>query len=168
MQLRPATRPFFRYLCSAPSWSRPFAIAATTLGLGLALSNSGYSAALLTVENPWFRYITSQVPAAGYMTLRNPSGQDAVLIGAESPACGMLMMHKTSKSGSMDTMAHVRSITVPAHGTFAFAPGSYHFMCVQPQMKAGQTVTVTLIFQGGQQVIASFAVRGPGSEGGSE
>jgi copper(I)-binding protein len=102
------------------------------------------------------------------MTLRNASGQDAVLTGAESPACGMLMIHKTGKSGSMDTMAHIQSIAVPAHGKFAFAPGSYHLMCIQPQMKSGQTVTVTLTFQGGQQVVASFAVRGARSEGGSQ
>ena len=168
MKLHSVLRAFRRRPWSAPSWTRPFEVAATTLALIFAISESGYSASPLTVENPWFRYLTPQVPAAGYLTLRNPSGQDVVLTRADSPACNMLMMHKTSRSGDIDTMAHVPSITVPAHGTFAFVPGSYHLMCMQPQMQSGQRVAVTLIFQGDQQVVASFAVRGVRGEGGGQ
>jgi hypothetical protein len=94
------------------------------------------------------------------MTLQNASDRAVVLTKAASPACGMLMAHKTEDKGGMATMAPVQSITVPAHGTFAFAPGGYHLMCMQPQMKPGEAVSVTLTFADGQLVVASFDVHG--------
>ena len=115
----------------------------------------------VTVSQPWFRYVVAQVPAGGYMTLRNASRDPAVLTGASSPACGMLMLHRSETKGGADRMAPVKSVAVPPGGALSFAPGGYHLMCMQPRMKPGQSVDVTLTFQGGQTISAAFPVFGP-------
>jgi len=115
----------------------------------------------VTVEKPWMRYLLPSVPAAGYLTLRNNGGTDEVLTGAASPACGMLMLHKSQDSSGMAMMMDVPSVTVPAHGSVTFAPGGYHLMCMQPAMKIGETVNITLIFQDGSKLPAALPVYGP-------
>jgi copper(I)-binding protein len=42
-----------------------------------------------------------------------------------------------------------------------FAPGGYHLMCMQPSMKIGETVNVTLMFQDGSKLAAALPVFGP-------
>jgi copper(I)-binding protein len=112
----------------------------------------------VTVSKPWFRYIAPQIPAGGYMTLTNHTDHPAVLTGAASSACGMLMVHRSEAMGHTETMMSVPSVTVPSGGSISFAPGGYHLMCMQPAMAPGDRVCVTLSFQGGQTVSASFPV----------
>ena len=59
----------------------------------------------------------------------------------------------------------VHSVTVPAHGSVAFAPGGYHLMCMAPSdaMKPGASVPVTLKFATGDVTI-DFAVKGATGE----
>lgn len=115
----------------------------------------------VTVEKPWMRYLLPSVPAAGYLTLHNNSAADVLLTGAASPACGMLMLHKSEDTSGMAMMMDVPSITIPAHGSVTFAPGGYHLMCMQPSMKRGETVNITLIFQDGSKLPAALPVYGP-------
>jgi copper(I)-binding protein len=130
-------------------WVSQGALGFTILQLAIASA-----AAPVTVSGSWFRYILPQIPAGGYITLQNHSSRPAVLTGAASLACGMLMLHRTEA----DTMADVPSVTVPAGGTFSFSPGGYHLMCMQPKMKPGEPVPVTLTFQDGRKVSAMFPV----------
>ena len=65
----------------------------------------------------------------------------------QSPACGMLMLHRSANVGGMESMMMVESMDVPAGGTIAFAPGGYHLMCTSPDRRddagrvcAGQAV----------------------------
>ncbi len=106
------------------------------------------------------RLIIKNRPAAGYMTLRNAGDKPAVLTGASSPGCGMLMLHQSKQENGVEKMAHVPSIIVPAHGTVSLAPGGYHLMCMRPEMQVGASVPVTLKFQDGQTVTAKFPVKG--------
>ena len=86
--------------------------------------------------------------------------QPIVLDGARSPACGMAMLHQTVSDSGAEVMTIVKTITVPANGDFAFSPGGYHVMCMEPRMKVGETVPVTLLFQNAPPVIANFPVYG--------
>jgi copper(I)-binding protein len=90
------------------------------------------------------RYLLPNLPAGGYMVLHNAGDSDAVIVAARSPACGSLMLHESQDSSGMSMMMDVPRVTVPAHGQVAFAPGGYHLMCMQPAMKPGQSVMVTL------------------------
>ena len=112
------------------------------------------------VSGGWFRYLLPDLPAAGYFTLANRSDQPVSLLGASSPACGMLMLHRSVSTNGEDRMLMVRSVVVPPHGTLRFGPGGYHLMCMQPHMAVGQTARVSLALSGGATTGADFAVRG--------
>ena len=102
------------------------------------------------------------LPASGYFTLSNAGGKAATLVGADSPACGELMMHRSETAGGMSRMEMVDRLPVPAHGSLRFDPGGYHLMCVKPsaEVRPGNAVPVTLHFADGADLTARFAVRG--------
>lgn len=135
-------------------------LAALALASVVLLPRTSLAASPLTITNPWFRYIMPEVPAGGYMTLNNASSQPLALIGASSAACGMLMLHRTETGGGIDWMVPVGKVTVPAHGTFRFAPGGYHIMCMRPAMHVGESVLVTLMFADGGKVQVRFPIYG--------
>lgn len=133
-------------------------LSAAALFAGLALPAL---AAEVEVSHAWFRALPAGLPAAGYFMLHNSGASDAVLTGALSPACGMLMLHESSESGGMGRMKMVDSVPVPARGTVAFKPGGYHLMCMKPAaaMKPGAMVVVTLTFADGTKTSTRFAVK---------
>lgn len=113
--------------------------------------------AKVTVSDGWFRTLPASVPSGGYFNLRNDSGQKLVLTDVESPACGMLMMHK-SVNGGMD---HVMALDIGAGETVRFAPGGYHLMCMdaKPMLKPGGQIPVSFRFADGQVFTAGFLAK---------
>ncbi|MBN9590273.1 MAG: copper chaperone PCu(A)C [Alphaproteobacteria bacterium] len=114
----------------------------------------------LVVTDAWFRSLPGKLPAAGYFSLRSNSGLTLAVTGAESDGCGKLLLHKSSGNGGMSSMAMVDKVTVPPGGTVKFAPGGYHLMCVDPRLKTGSRMPVTLHLSDGSSVIAAFQVHG--------
>jgi len=113
----------------------------------------------VTVSDAWIRALPPSVPSGGYFTLHNGTAKPVTLVTAQSPACGMLMLHKSNSMTGMSSMDDVREVIVPAGGTVKFAPGGYHLMCMEATAKPGQKIPVTLNFRGGTKVTATFAVR---------
>jgi periplasmic copper chaperone A len=116
----------------------------------------------LSLSGQWFRFVMASLPAAGYFTVANAAAAPQSLIGASSPACGSVMLHKSVSENGTERMIMVPSVAVPPHGTLQFAPGGYHLMCMSPAaaMRPGQSVAVTLNFAGGASLTAQFPVRG--------
>jgi periplasmic copper chaperone A len=113
-----------------------------------------------TVSGAWIRALPGNLPAGGYFTIANPSPQPLALTGAQSPACGSLMLHMTHEMGGMAHMMAVDKVDIPAGGSFAFKPGAYHLMCMEPNsLKPGTSVPVTLIFADGTRLTVPFAVK---------
>lgn len=110
--------------------------------------------------NGWFRYLLPQVPAGGFVSLTNTGNSAAKLLGVKSPACGMAMLHRSETRSGSDIMVPVHSVTIPAHGGFRFSPGAYHIMCMQPKMRTGTTVPVTLLFKSAPPLKVTFKVLG--------
>jgi len=113
------------------------------------------------VDKPWMRYLLPNIPAAAYMQLYNKGAAPEVLTSAASPACGMVMLHESQDDSGMAMMMDVPDLTIPAGGSVALAPGGYHLMCMNPVMKTGTLVTVTLRFQGGATLPVTMPVYGP-------
>jgi periplasmic copper chaperone A len=115
----------------------------------------------LALSNPWFRLVMPSLPAAGYFTLSNTTATTEKLVGAASPACGMLMLHRSVSQGGQERMVMVDNVPVPARGKLSFMPGGYHLMCMSPTtaMQPGKSVPVTLRFADGDSLTASFPVR---------
>ncbi|HEX7388867.1 MAG TPA: copper chaperone PCu(A)C [Acidiphilium sp.] len=135
-------------------------IRALLMSCALLAPGLAQAAPAVTVQGAWFRYLLPQVPAGGFMTLVNHANTDAVLTGAKSSACGSAMLHESTTKSGMDMMMTVNSVTIPAHGTFRFAPGGYHVMCMKPDMKVGSTATVQLLFRNAPPLDVTFRVYG--------
>jgi copper(I)-binding protein len=118
-------------------------------------------AAPVAISDAWIRALPAGVPSGGYFTLRNTGDKPLRLTGASTPACGMLMLHKSELGQGMATMEDVAAIDIAAHGTLSFAPGGYHLMCMdaKPAIRPGNSVRVTLRFADGTQAQADFAVK---------
>ncbi len=118
-------------------------------------------AADVTVKDGWFRSLPANLPAGGYFTLHNGGMIAVTLTGASSPACGMLMLHRTENKGGTGMMMDMPSIKLAAGSDLTFTPGDYHLMCMDPTaaMKPGASVPVTLDFADGAKITSSFAVK---------
>ena len=112
------------------------------------------------VSNGWIRLLPAGLPAAGYFDLHNGGDKLISLTGAASPACAMLMLHKSEDVGGTMRMDDVASIDVAPHATLKFAPGGYHLMCMMPNagLKPGGHVAVTLTFSDGTKVTSQFVI----------
>ena len=119
-------------------------------------------AAPFDVTGAWFRALPGKLPAGGYFTAQNNTRRDVAITGANSDACGMLMIHQSSNKGGMSSMNMVETVNVPAGGSIAFAPGGYHLMCTDPKpaMKLGAKVPVVLHLSDGSAVAVGFIVKG--------
>ena len=115
----------------------------------------------VVITNAWLRALPANLPAGGYFTLHNGTARALTLIGANSPACGVLMLHKSEEMSGVSSMSDVPSIKVPPGGTLTFAPGGYHLMCTGPSalLRQSAMVPVTLDFADGSKLDASFLVR---------
>lgn len=115
----------------------------------------------LRLENGWIRALPLAVPSAGYFVLRNDTRSDVVLVSAQSEACGFISIHKTEATGGICRMRDMPEVDVPAKGAVAFAPQSYHLMCLKarPVLKPGAVVAVTLTFKDGTHLRSNFSVR---------
>ncbi len=126
----------------------------------VAATPAGAQIQVVSISNPWIRFITPQTPAAGYFTITNAGAHPVVITGASSPNCGMVMLHRSQSVGGTERMAMVSSVTVPAHGSVSFQPGGYHLMCMSPSgMTAGGHVPMTLRFQDNHEMTKDFMVR---------
>jgi hypothetical protein len=131
------------------------------IAIAAALIAAPAHAATIIVKDGWFRALPANLPAGGYFTVHNVGANTVSITGAASPACGMLMLHKTEDKGGTMDMMDMPSIPVPGAGTVKFAPGGFHLMCMSPTaaMKPGANVPVTLIFSDGSKITQSFDVK---------
>jgi hypothetical protein len=114
------------------------------------------------VRDGRLRVLLASRPAGGYFDLDNHGASPLTLIGAASPGCGSLMLHRSTASGGTERMTAIDQVSVPARGSIQFSPGGYHLMCMVPApgLHPGGTVPVTLTFSGGGTLTADFAVEG--------
>ncbi len=119
------------------------------LGLALAVSAT-VASAQTTVTEPWVRGTVAQQKATGLFATIT-SAQGGRLVEARSAAAGLVEIHEMAMDGNVMRMrALPAGLVLPAGQPVALKPGGYHLMLMdlkQP-LKAGDTVSVTLIVEG--------------------
>lgn len=117
-------------------------------------------------SNAWIRVLPGNLPAGGYVTLRNDADQPAILRGARSAAYAQIMLHQSSTAGGMSRMSMLDRLTIPAHGQLALAPAGYHLMLMGATgpVQIGSKVTLTLQFGDGSTLAADFLARPANAE----
>ena len=144
-------------------FSRELASAA----FGLLLAGAAFAGSPVRVEHGWVRWLPANLPAAGYATIRNDGDKPVELTGAGSPDYAMAMLHRSVQKNGTDTMEMVDGLEVPAHGEVKLAPGGYHLMLMDARhpIKPGDTVHVSLRFNDGETVQATWPVRPANASG---
>ena len=130
----------------------------------LLIATSGtLAAAELEVSEARLRLLPGDLPAAGYFTLTNTSEKGVTLTGADSPAFGNVMMHRSVNQDGVTRMEPVAQLELAAGEQVEFAPGGYHLMLmkrVRP-LVVGDDVEVNLHFAGNQRQRVTFRAVAP-------
>ena len=121
----------------------------------------------LKAAQGWVRWLPANLPAAGYVAIRNNGDKPVKLAGAESADYGMAMLHRSMQKNGSDSMEMVDAIAIPAHGGVALAPGGYHLMLMDAKhpIKPGDTVRISLHFDDGETLQLALPVRPANSSG---
>ncbi|MBV9331247.1 MAG: copper chaperone PCu(A)C [Alphaproteobacteria bacterium] len=132
-----------------------------SIAVTVLVSTAPARAGGIEISNPWVRAMPAGLPDAGYFTIHNASRDAIVLVGASSPACGMLMLHKSSTEGGIAGMTEVPNVRIDGGQTLSFAPGGYHLMCSSPsrEVRPGRQVAILLEFAASPPVKVRFTVR---------
>ncbi len=135
---------------------------------GILYADGGLHPYGLTVEEAWIRQAPPVAKVmAGYLKIHNPTDKALVLQGAESSLFDKVEIHRTEMKDGMAGMKRQKYLEIPAHGQVEFAPGGLHLMLIGPKkaFSAGDTVSITLLFEGGQTLPVQFTVRPMGGAG---
>ena len=105
-------------------------------------------AADITVKEPWIRATVPAATSSGaFMQLQ--SAQDARLVEVRSIVAATVEIHTMAMEGQTMRMHAVSGIDLPAGKPVDLASGGYHVMLMdlKRQLKAGETVPLTLVVQ---------------------
>lgn len=120
-----------------------------------------FAVAPITVSGAWVRLIPGDAPCGGYLTIHNNTDKPIRLTEVSGPDFKRIEMHHSMGMGGMSHMTPVKSVSVPAHGQFSFSPGGYHLMMWRGgELQVGEQVPLTLRFDDGWTVRATFTVKG--------
>lgn len=105
----------------------------------------------LEIVSPMIRATPPNAPvSAGYMVIRNGGPESDRLIGGSAPFAGKIEIHSTSMEGDVMRMREIEGgLEIPAGGTVTLERGGLHvmFMELGERMQAGETRTITLVFE---------------------
>ena len=134
---------------------------AVVLGLGAGLA-AGSAFAQTTVKDPWVRGTVAQQKATG-MFAQITSMAGGKLVSASSPVAGVVEIHEMAMDGGVMKMRAIPGLELPAGKAVDLKPGGYHVMLMdlKQQLKAGETVTVTLVVQGKDGKSETLEVKAP-------
>jgi copper(I)-binding protein len=102
----------------------------------------------VTVEGAWARStVAGQDSTGAFMTIT--AREPMTLVGAQSPAAGMVELHEMKMEGDVMKMRAAGEVKLVPGKPLQLAPGGYHFMMMdlkQP-FKPGSTIAMTLTFR---------------------
>lgn len=104
--------------------------------------------AQITATEPWVRATVPQQKATGFF-VQLQSAKDSKLVSASSPLTPTVEVHEMTMHDNIMKMRQIPALDLPAGKTVELKPGGYHVMMMnlKQQVKAGDTVPVTLVFE---------------------
>ena len=115
-----------------------------------------------TVQEPWVRGTVPQQKASGAF-MQITSAQGGKLVSVASPVAGVVEVHEMAMEGTTMRMRAVPSLELPAGAAVELKPGGYHVMLMdlKQQLKAGDTVPLTLVIEGKDGKRETMKVQAP-------
>lgn len=129
--------------------------------LALALAAASASAQT-TVKEAWIRSTVAQQKTTSLFA-RITSAQGGRLVGASSAVAGVVEIHEMAMRDNVMTMRAVPGLDLPAGTPVELKPSGYHVMLfdLKQQLKAGDTVTVSLVIEGADKKRETVEVKVP-------
>ena len=114
------------------------------------------------VKDPWVRGTVAQQKATG-MFAQITSTAGGKLVSASSPVAGVVEIHEMAMDNNVMKMRAVPGLDLPAGKAVELKPGGYHVMLMdlKQQLKAGDTVPVTLVVEGKDGKRETVEVKAP-------
>ena len=99
--------------------------------------------------------------AVGYMTLTNNTDSVIDITDVSSRAFGKIELHETTLENGVARMRRVTALTVTPQSSVSLSPGGLHLMLMEPSPDAtiGQSITLTLRYAGGGEVLVDAPLR---------
>lgn len=135
--------------------------AAITLALVGSAQAASYRLGSIEVANPWSRPAAAGGNGAGFMVITNRGTKADTLKAVETPAARKAEIHLSSMTGGVMRMQRQEAGVEIAPGkAVTLAPGGYHIMLLglTKQLKSGDKVPATLVFQSGARLKVEFQV----------
>jgi copper(I)-binding protein len=100
------------------------------------------------VKDAWVRATVPQQQANGVFMQLN-SSKDTKLVSANSPLTPSVEVHEMAMQDNVIRMRQVPGVDLPEGKTVELKSGGYHVMLMnlRQQVKVGDTVTLTLVFE---------------------
>jgi copper(I)-binding protein len=120
--------------------------------VALLVTLAGPCHAQVAVKDAWIRATVPQQRSTGaFMQLTAPA--PARLVQVRSAAADAVEIHEMAMAGDVMQMRQVQAIELPAGKAVELKPGGYHIMLMglKRQVKAGDSVPLTLVFEGADQ-----------------
>lgn len=121
-------------------------------------------------KDGWVRTGMMGGTSAAYMMLSNGTAKDVELVGASSEAAEAVEVHLSSMGADgVMKMEQQDAVLIPSKKMLELKPGSYHIMLIglKQDLNVGDTITVTLHFNGYEDVTLAIPVKDAADMGGS-
>jgi periplasmic copper chaperone A len=143
------------------------ALAALIIGFGTPALAQATGNTSITVEQSWARATPGGAKTgAAYMTLDNKSGTADRLTGVSSDVADKLQIHEMKvENGVMKMREIAGGLPIPAGGSVALKPGSYHVMLIglKKPLTAGEKFPLTLTFEKAGNISVTVPVQAMGA-----
>jgi len=114
----------------------------------LTVTASAWAQTTVKVEDAWVRGTVSTQKASGAFMRITPSANTR-LLSVSSPVAGVVEIHEMAMDNDVMRMRQVPGLDLAAGRTLVLKPGGYHVMLMdlKQQLKAGESVPLTLVFE---------------------
>jgi periplasmic copper chaperone A len=128
----------------------------------LMLAAAVSAQAQTTAKDPWVRGTVAGQKATG-MFVQLTSAAGGKLVSATSPVAGVVEIHEMAMDGNVMKMRAVSAVELPAGKAVDFKPGGWHVMLMdlKQELKAGESIPVTLVIEGPGGKRESVEVKAP-------
>ena len=123
----------------------------------------------IVVEKAWARATPRGADvAAGYLTIRNTGDVADRLTGISADFAASAQAHEMRMANGVMIMRAIEGgLSIPAHGAVTLAPGGSHLMFagLKDQLKQGESIKASLVFERAGTIVVALPVLGLGATG---
>lgn len=114
----------------------------------MVVSMAASAQTVVKVDDPWVRGTVPAQKATGAF-MRLTATAPVRLVAANSPVAGVVEIHEMAMEKDVMKMRAVPGLDLAAGKAVELKPGGYHVMLMdlKQQVKAGETVPLTLVFE---------------------